>query len=90
MSTKKKNASAKSKRSDDISRMAGFIFKRVRQILREHPGVSRRIDELEVEVRERFRQISDAMKLLEEHDRQLVAALIINSITETAEEVLGS
>jgi HAMP domain-containing protein len=75
-------------KADEVGRMAGFIFNRVRQIMREHPGVSERIDELETEVRERFQQIKVAMTLLEKHDRELVAALVINSLTETAEEVL--
>ncbi len=75
-------------KTDEVGKMANFIFNRVRQIMKEHPGVSQQIDELESEVRERFQQIKEAMALLEKHDRELVAALVINSLTETAEEML--
>jgi hypothetical protein len=86
---RKKNIPVEKKaRTDEVGKMANFIFNRVRQIMRDHPGVSQRIDELEAEVRERFLQIKEAMTLLKKHDRELVAALVINSVTKTAEEVL--
>lgn len=73
----------------EVGQMANFIFNRVRQIMKEHPGVSQRIDELEAEVKERIELIREAMTLLEKHDRELVAALVINSLAETAEEILA-
>jgi hypothetical protein len=45
---------------------------------------------LELEIRDRSQAIHGYLRHFDEHDRDLVAALVINGIAKAAEEILGS
>lgn len=72
----------------DITGMAVSIFQKVRDVKRGNPTVSRRIDGLEREIRERLQSIKREIARLDKKDRDLVTILVINGLQRTAEEVL--
>lgn len=72
----------------EVGSMAISIFNKVRDIKKTHPEVSRKIDRLEKEIRERLVQIKGEISKLDGHDRDLVKILVINGLHRTADEVL--
>lgn len=72
----------------DVTKMAVSIFEKVKQIKGAHPEIARRIDKLEIEIRERIVEIKKQIDRLEGKDKDLVTILVINGIHRTAEEVL--
>jgi CHASE3 domain sensor protein len=72
----------------DISYLAVSLFDKVRAIKSDHPGVAKRIDALESEIRERLESIRELIAKLNKHDRELVTVLVINGLHRTADEVL--
>lgn len=72
----------------DVSLLAESIFHKVRRIKRENPEVSRRIDQLEREIRTRVEMIRKEIDRLDRRNQDLVTILVINGIQRTAEEVL--
>ena len=68
--------------------MAVSIFDKVRQIKSVNPGVSRRIDNMEKEIRERLEKIHKEIMKLDKRDQDLVTILVINGIHRSTEEVL--
>lgn len=68
--------------------MAISIFSKVRDIKKTNPDVSRKIDRLEKEIRDRLVQIKGEISKLDGHDRDLVTILVINGLHRTADEVL--
>lgn len=80
----------KSKMTGDteIGQMALSIFGKVREIKRANPGISRKIDRMEAEIRERLEVIHGEIGKLDKRDRDLVTILVINGIHRSTEEVL--
>lgn len=72
----------------EIGRMALSIFDKVREIKQANPDISRRIDSVEIEIRERLEVIRDEIAKLDKQDRDLVTILVINGIHRSTEEVL--
>jgi hypothetical protein len=72
----------------DISYLAVSLFDKVRTIKSNHPGVAKRIDTLESEIRERLEAIREQIAKLSRQDRELVTVLVINGLHRTADEVL--
>ena len=72
----------------EVGSLAISIFSKVRDIKKSHPEVSKKIDRLEKEIRERLVDIKGEISKLESHDRDLVKILVINGLHRTADEVL--
>ena len=72
----------------EIGSLAISIFTKVRDIKKTHPDVSRKIDRLEKEIRDRLVQIKGEISKLDRHDRDLVTILVINGLHRSADEVL--
>jgi hypothetical protein len=72
----------------DVSHLAVSLFSKVKLIKRTHPQVSRKIDSLEREIRDRLELIKGEIAKLNRKDQDLVKILVINGIHRTAEEVL--
>lgn len=72
----------------EIGRLALHMFGKVRQIKTSHPEISRTIDRMEREIRQRLEVIRDQIAMLDAHDRDLVTILVINGIHRTSDEVL--
>lgn len=72
----------------EIGRMALSIFDKVREIKQANPDISRHIDNIEIEIRERLEKIRDEIAKLDKQDRDLVTILVINGIHRSTEEVL--
>ena len=74
---------------EDVSLLAMSIFDKVREIKRKNPTVSRNIDKLEREIRDRLESVrTQIARVSEQHDRDLVTILVINGLHRTADEVL--
>jgi len=73
---------------DDISQMALSIFDKVKEIKRTNPDISKNIDTLEAEIRERLVGIKHEINKLDKKDMDLVTILVINGLHRTADEVL--
>lgn len=74
--------------AEDISQIAKSIFDRVRDIKKRHPSVSREIDRLEIEIRQRLNEIRRQIEKLDLPDRDLVTVMVIHGLERSAEEVL--
>jgi hypothetical protein len=72
----------------EIGQMALSIFGKVRDIKRANPAISRKIDRMEAEIRERLEIIRGEIARLDKRDRDLVTILVINGIHRSTEEVL--
>ncbi len=72
----------------DISSLASSLFEKVRDIKSTHPQVARKIDALELEIRERLEEIRRQIGKLGKPDQELVKVLVINGLYRTADEVL--
>jgi hypothetical protein len=68
--------------------MVTRIFDRVRAIKRTHPELSRRVDYLESEVRDRLMAIKDCIDEFPTMERELVKVLVINGIHKMCDEIL--
>ncbi|CAG1770517.1 hypothetical protein BAC2_01104 [uncultured bacterium] len=64
------------------------MFDRVRLIKRKHPDISRRIDGLENEIREKLMAIKDAIDEFPNMEKELVTVLVINGIHKMCDEIL--
>lgn len=64
------------------------MFDRVRLIKRKHPDISRRIDGLENEIREKLMSIKDAIDEFPSMEKELVTVLVINGIHKMCDEIL--
>lgn len=85
---RKDKAKGKLTGDTEIGRMAISIFDKVREIKQANPDISRRIDNIEIEIRERLEKIRDEIVKLDKQDRDLVTILVINGIHRSTEEVL--
>ncbi len=72
----------------EITQMAVSIFEKVREIKRSNRNVARRIDRLELEIRNRLEKIRNEINRLDKHDQDLVTILVINGVHRSTEEVL--
>ncbi len=72
----------------DVTGMVLSIFDKVREIKRVKPDIARKIDRCEKEIRDLMVEIRKQIDLLDKKDKELVAALVINGIHRTADEVL--
>ncbi len=68
--------------------MVTRIFDRVRQIKRSHPELSRRVDTLEAEIRDRLMSIKDSIDDFPRMERELITVLVINGIHKMCDEIL--
>lgn len=68
--------------------MVTRIFDRVRQIKRSHPELSRRVDTLESEIRDRLMAIKDTIDDFPRMERELITVLVINGIHKMCDEIL--
>lgn len=73
---------------EDIHEIAASIFDRVRDIKRRHPGVSKEIDRVELEIRNCLAEIRKQISRLDKRDRDLVTVMVIHGLERSAEEVL--
>ncbi len=64
------------------------MFDRVRLIKRKHPDISRRIDGLENEIREKLMAIKDAIDEFPNMEKELVTVLVINGVHKMCDEIL--
>lgn len=64
------------------------MFDRVRLIKRKHPDISRRIDALEDEIREKLMSIKDAIDEFPNMEKELITVLVINGIHKMCDEIL--
>ena len=64
------------------------MFDRVRLIKRKHPDISRRIDGLENEIREKLMSIKDSIDEFPSMEKELVTVLVINGIHKMCDEIL--
>jgi hypothetical protein len=64
------------------------MFDRVRLIKRKHPDISRRIDGLEGEIREKLMAIKDAIDEFPSMEKELVTVLVINGVHKMCDEIL--
>ena len=64
------------------------MFDRVRLIKRKHPDISRRIDGLENEIREKLMSIKDAIDEFPNMEKELVTVLVINGVHKMCDEIL--
>ncbi len=74
--------------TQDVTGMVLSIFDKVREIKRVKPEIARKIDRCEKEIRDLMMEIRKQIDLLDKKDKELVAALVINGIHRTADEVL--
>lgn len=72
----------------DIAEMAKAIFERVREIKKTRPDVARRVDELELEIRDRLNEIKRQIGMLDKHEQDLVTLLVVQGINKMTEELL--
>ena len=64
------------------------MFDSVRLIKRKHPDISRRIDALEGEIREKLMAIKDAIDEFPNMEKELVTVLVINGVHKMCDEIL--
>ena len=68
--------------------MVTKLFDRVRIIKHHHPDLSRRIDALETEIRDRLMSIKDTIDDFPPVERELITVLVINGIHRMCDEIL--
>jgi len=68
--------------------MVTKLFDRVRIIKHHHPELSRRIDGLETEIRDRLMSIKDTIDDFPPQERELITVLVINGIHRMCDEIL--
>jgi predicted transcriptional regulator len=83
--------SSRDKRKDAVSPTPGMVtklFDRVRTIKQHHPELSRKIDGLEAEIRDRLMRIKDAIDEFPPMERELITVLVINGVHKMCDEIL--
>ncbi len=73
---------------DPAPGMVTRIFDRVRQIKRAHPELSRRVDSMEAEIRDRLMAIKDTIDEFPRMERELITVLVINGVHKMCDEIL--
>jgi hypothetical protein len=68
--------------------MVTKLFDRVRIIKHHHPELSRRIDALETEIRDRLMSIKDTIDEFPPVERELITVLVINGVHKMCDEIL--
>jgi hypothetical protein len=68
--------------------MVTKLFDRVRIIKHHHPDLSRRIDALETEIRDRLMSIKDTIDEFPPVERELITVLVINGVHRMCDEIL--
>ncbi|MBZ0136624.1 MAG: hypothetical protein K8I27_09650 [Planctomycetes bacterium] len=68
--------------------MVTKLFDRVRVIKQQHPELSRRIDGLEAEIRDRLMNIKDTIDEFPNMERELITVLVINGVHRMCDEIL--
>jgi hypothetical protein len=86
--TAKKRPEAASGEQDVRPGLVTAMFDRVRLIKRKHPDISRRIDGLEGEIREKLMAIKDAIDEFPNMEKELVTVLVINGVHKMCDEIL--
>ena len=74
--------------SDPMPGMVTKLFDRVRTIKQQHAELSRRIDGLEAEIRDRLMNIRDVIDDFPDMERELITVLVINGIHRMCDEIL--
>jgi hypothetical protein len=78
----------KATQGDPAPGMVTRIFDRVRQIKRSHPELSRRVDTMEGEIRDRLMSIKDTIDEFPRMERELITVLVINGVHKMCDEIL--
>ncbi|MBP9891028.1 MAG: hypothetical protein KBG84_03925 [Planctomycetes bacterium] len=86
--TAKKRPETASGEQDVRPGLVTAMFDRVRLIKRKHPDISRRIDGLEGEIREKLMAIKDAIDEFPSMEKELVTVLVINGVHKMCDEIL--
>ncbi|MCG3182276.1 MAG: hypothetical protein ICCCNLDF_00338 [Planctomycetes bacterium] len=68
--------------------MVTKLFDRVRIIKRNHPELSRRVDAMEAEIRDRLMSIRDCIDEFPPMERELITVLVINGVHKMCDEIL--
>lgn len=74
------------KKSCDIKEVIS-IFDKVKSIKQANPEVSKKIDALEKDIRNKMYEIKEQIKKLNREDQDLVTIFVIQGIHRTADEV---
>lgn len=74
------------KKGSDIKEVLS-IFDKVKSIKQANPEVSKKIDMLEKEIRDKMYEIKEQIKKLNKEDQDLVTVLVIQGIHRAADEV---
>ena len=83
--------SSKDKQKEAVSPTPGMVtklFDRVRIIKHHHPELSRKIDGLESDIRDRLMTIKDAIDEFPPMERELITVLVINGVHKMCDEIL--
>ena len=83
--------SSKDKQKETVSPTPGMVtklFDRVRIIKHSHPELSRKIDGLESEIRDRLMTIKDTVDEFPPMERELITVLVINGVHKMCDEIL--
>ncbi|CAG0957648.1 hypothetical protein PLCT2_00570 [Planctomycetaceae bacterium] len=86
--TAKKRPETASGEQDVRPGLVTAMFDRVRLIKRKHPDISRRIDGLEGEIREKLMAIKDTIDEFPSMEKELVTVLVINGVHKMCDEIL--
>lgn len=74
------------RKSDSVKEVIS-IFEKVKAIKQANPEISKRIDLLEKEIRDKMYEIKEQIKKLNKEDQDLVTVLVIQGIHRAADEV---
>lgn len=64
------------------------VFDRVRTIKMKHPELSRRVDGLEADIRDKLMSIKDAIDEFPKVEKELITVLVINGVHKMCDEIL--
>ncbi|MCC6575266.1 MAG: hypothetical protein IT462_15925 [Planctomycetes bacterium] len=64
------------------------VFDRVRTIKLRHPELSRRVDGLESEIRDKLMSIKDSIDEFPKVEKELITVLVINGVHKMCDEIL--
>lgn len=76
-----------SKKNNNKVREVVSIFEKVKSIKQANPEVSKKVDMLEKEIRDKMYEIKEQIKKLDREDQDLVTVLVIQGIHRAADEV---
>lgn len=74
------------RKSDSVKEVIS-IFEKVKAIKQANPEISKRIDLLEKEIRDKMYEIKEQIEKLNKEDQDLVTVLVIQGIHRAADEV---